>query len=183
MWKWVKNSPFSNERHFEIRFPKKEKNYFFLTLSISTTQKRPNFACDSYVFPKTRGNKNKQCTHSTSLKWINSNFLHYWIIILKPFYPIIFHKIGSVYRCWPWLFLEICTHLCCKLVANVSLLCVTACDQNTCLAHGGYVNCVCSSSVVVKPECSVFIGWWSYVRANISVCRSFQAFQILRQHW
>ena len=29
---------------------------------------RPNFACDNYVFPKTRGNKNKQWTHSTPLK-------------------------------------------------------------------------------------------------------------------
>ena len=31
-------------------------------------KKRPNFACDNYVFPKTRGNKNKQWTHSPLLK-------------------------------------------------------------------------------------------------------------------
>ena len=31
-------------------------------------KKRPNFECDYYIFPKTRGNKNKQCTHSTFLK-------------------------------------------------------------------------------------------------------------------
>ena len=29
--------------------------------------KRPNFACDNYIFPKTRGNKNKKWTHSTPL--------------------------------------------------------------------------------------------------------------------
>ena len=27
-------------------------------------KKRPNFACGNYIFPKTRGNKNKQWTHS-----------------------------------------------------------------------------------------------------------------------
>ena len=32
------------------------------------TQKRPNFTCDNYIFPETRGNKNKQWTHSTPLK-------------------------------------------------------------------------------------------------------------------
>ena len=30
--------------------------------------KKTQFACDNYIFPKTRGNKNKQCTHSTPLK-------------------------------------------------------------------------------------------------------------------
>ena len=30
--------------------------------------KRPNFACGNYIFPKTRGNKNKPWTHSTPLK-------------------------------------------------------------------------------------------------------------------
>ena len=29
--------------------------------------KRPNFACGNDIFPKTRGNKNKPWTHSTSL--------------------------------------------------------------------------------------------------------------------
>ena len=47
---------------------KKENNYVFLKQIIWTTQKRPNFACDNYIFPKTRGNKNKQWTHSTHLK-------------------------------------------------------------------------------------------------------------------
>ena len=32
------------------------------------TQKRPNFACGNYIFPKTRGKKNKPWTHSTPLK-------------------------------------------------------------------------------------------------------------------
>ena len=30
-----------------------------------TKKKKTNFACDNYIFPKTRGNKNKQWTHST----------------------------------------------------------------------------------------------------------------------
>ena len=44
---------FSNERHFEIWFPKKKT----ITLSWSKLfKKRPNFACDNYIFPKTRTN-------------------------------------------------------------------------------------------------------------------------------
>ena len=33
-------------------------------------KKRQNFACDNYIFPKTRGNKNKQWTHSTLVKFL-----------------------------------------------------------------------------------------------------------------
>ena len=33
-----------------------------------TQKKKPNPACDNYSFPKTRGNKNKQYTHSTPFK-------------------------------------------------------------------------------------------------------------------
>ena len=37
-------------------------------------QKRPNFVCGNYIFPKTRGNKNKPWTHSTPL---NLSIRHY----------------------------------------------------------------------------------------------------------
>ena len=36
--------------------------------------KRPNFACDNYIFPKTRGNKNKQWTDSTPRKYKCPNY-------------------------------------------------------------------------------------------------------------
>ena len=35
------------------------------------TQNRPNFACGNYIFPKTRGNKNKPWNNSTPLNLIN----------------------------------------------------------------------------------------------------------------
>ena len=44
-----------------------ENNDVFLRKIILTTQKRPNFTYDNYIFPKTRGNKNRQWTHSTPL--------------------------------------------------------------------------------------------------------------------
>ena len=47
---------------------KKESNYNFQKKIIQTTQKRHNFACDNYIFPKTRANKNKQWTHLGALK-------------------------------------------------------------------------------------------------------------------
>ena len=60
---------FSNERHFEIWFPKKRTITFFWSKlpKLGPTQKRLNFACGNYIFPKTRGNKNKPWTHSTPL--------------------------------------------------------------------------------------------------------------------
>ena len=60
---------FSNERHFEIWFPKMKTITFFSSkLSKLHKKKRPNFACGNYIFPKTKGNKNKPWTHSTPLK-------------------------------------------------------------------------------------------------------------------
>ena len=38
-----------------------EENY------LNYTQKRHNFACDIYIFPKTRGNKNKHWNHLGAL--------------------------------------------------------------------------------------------------------------------
>ena len=48
----------------------KENNYIFQKKIIWTTQKRHNFACDNYIFPKTktRENKNKHWTHFSTLK-------------------------------------------------------------------------------------------------------------------
>ena len=48
---------------FNFRFS--EVNY------LNYTQNRPKFAYDNYIFPKTRGNKNKQCTHSTPVNIIS----------------------------------------------------------------------------------------------------------------
>ena len=64
---------FSNECHFEIWFPKKKTITFFW--SKLSTQKRPNFACDNYILPKTRGNKNKQLPIPHSLKMTKINKL------------------------------------------------------------------------------------------------------------
>ena len=63
----LKIALFSNERHFEIWLPKK-KTITFSEINYLNYTKRPNFACDNYIFPKTRGNKNKQRTHITPLK-------------------------------------------------------------------------------------------------------------------
>ena len=54
--KYVKNSPFCNERHFEIWFPKK-KTITFSEVNYLNYTKRPNFAGDNYIFPKTRGKR------------------------------------------------------------------------------------------------------------------------------
>ena len=45
----------------------KRKQLHFSEVNYLNTQKRPNFASDNYIFPKPRGNKNKQYTHSTPL--------------------------------------------------------------------------------------------------------------------
>ena len=37
-------------------FPKR-KQLRFCKVNYPTTQKRPNFACDNYIFPKTKGNQ------------------------------------------------------------------------------------------------------------------------------
>ena len=49
---------FDFQKRKQLRFS--EVNYLNYT-------KKPYFACDNYIFPKTRGHKNKQCTHSTPL--------------------------------------------------------------------------------------------------------------------
>ena len=42
-------------------------------------KKRPNFACDNYIFPITRRNKNNQWTRSSRVKRAHSNLkLHFY---------------------------------------------------------------------------------------------------------
>ena len=54
---------------------RKQLRFFWIKLS-KLHKKRHNFACDNYSFPKTRGNKNKQWTHSTPVKMgMVSNFV------------------------------------------------------------------------------------------------------------
>ena len=48
-------------------FQKRKELCFSKVNYLNYTKRNPNFACDKYIFPKTRGNKNKQCTHSTPL--------------------------------------------------------------------------------------------------------------------
>ena len=61
---------FDFQKREQLRFS--EVNY----LNYAKTQ---NFACGNYIFPKTRGNKNKPWTHSTPLKGV----LHLWALFLK----------------------------------------------------------------------------------------------------
>ena len=71
---WLKNMKsrskialFSNERHFDIWFPKKKPVTFFWS-KLSKLHKKTQFCMGHYIFPKTRWNKNKPWTHSTPLK-------------------------------------------------------------------------------------------------------------------
>ena len=47
-----------------------KKITFFWSNLPKLHKKGPNFACDDYIFPETRRNKNKQSTHSTPLKLV-----------------------------------------------------------------------------------------------------------------
>ena len=49
-------------------FQKREQLRFSEVNYLNNTKKRLNFACENYIFPKTRGSKNKQWTHSTPVK-------------------------------------------------------------------------------------------------------------------
>ena len=64
----------SNEHHFEIWFPKKRTIMFSWSKLSKLHKKDP--ILHNYIFPKTRGNKNKPWTHSTPLK----RFLTYSVI-------------------------------------------------------------------------------------------------------
>ena len=58
---------FPNERHFQIWFPTRKQLHFSKESYLNYPTKRHNFACDIYIFSKTRGNKNKQWTHLGAL--------------------------------------------------------------------------------------------------------------------
>ena len=49
-------------------FQKSEQLRFSEVNYLNLTKRNPNFARGNYIFPKTRGNKNKPWTHSTPLK-------------------------------------------------------------------------------------------------------------------
>ena len=53
----------------KLDFQKREQLRFSEVNYLNYTKKNPNFACDNFIFPKTRGNKNKPWTHSTPLKF------------------------------------------------------------------------------------------------------------------
>ena len=61
---------FDFQKGKQLRFS--EVNYLNYT-------KKPNFACDNYIFPKTRRNKNKQWTHFRPVK----NVVGYSYLLMK----------------------------------------------------------------------------------------------------
>ena len=92
---------FSNVCHFEIWFPKKKTVTFCWSKLSKLHKKRHNFACDNYIFTKTRGNKNKQWIHSTPLKildrtpYLQSLIYHY--LLHKQYIPLfILSSVGDV---------------------------------------------------------------------------------------
>ena len=60
----------------------KRKQLCFSEVDYLNYTKRPNFACDNCIFPKTMGNKNKQCTHSTPLK-VEASWFKCFIVFLE----------------------------------------------------------------------------------------------------
>ena len=84
---WLKNvksrskiALFSNERHFEIWFPKKRTITFFWS-KLSKLHKKHPILHVATTFSLKQGTKNKPWTHSTPLKSYSSN----WIMLLLPF--------------------------------------------------------------------------------------------------
>ena len=65
--KKVKNSPFFKWAPVCNLISKKGKELCFSEVNNLNYTKGPNFACGNYIFPETRGNKNKPWTHSTPL--------------------------------------------------------------------------------------------------------------------
>ena len=59
-------------------FQKREKLRFSEANYLNYT-KRPTLACGNYIFPKTRGNKNKPWTHSTPLNVFYNGLIQEWI--------------------------------------------------------------------------------------------------------
>ena len=70
---------FSNERHFEIWFSKKKTITFFWSQLSKLHKKDPILHVTTTVSLKTRGNKNKQWTHSTPVKTSHcTNLMFKW---------------------------------------------------------------------------------------------------------
>ena len=80
MWKVGQKQPFFFQMSaiLKLDFQKWKQLRFSEVNYLKYTQKRLNFACSNYIFPKTRGNKNKPWTHSIPLLfgvYQNGNFL------------------------------------------------------------------------------------------------------------
>ena len=66
---------FDFQNRKQLRFS--EVNYLNYTHTHTKKKKKKNnFACDNYIFPKTRGNKNKQWTHLPPLKALKEEKVH-----------------------------------------------------------------------------------------------------------
>ena len=68
MWKVGQNSPFFQISAILKFYFQKRKHLRFSEINYLNYTIRPNFACDNYIFPKRRGNNNKQWTHSTPVQ-------------------------------------------------------------------------------------------------------------------
>ena len=66
----------------------KRKQLRFSEVNYLNYTKRPNFARGSYIFPKTRGNKNKPWTHSTPRKLFNATVANADIKSLKSLHTL-----------------------------------------------------------------------------------------------
>ena len=66
-WARSKIYNFSDERHFKICFPIMKTINIFRRKLCKLHKKGHKFACDNYIFPKTRLNKSKQWTHYPAL--------------------------------------------------------------------------------------------------------------------
>ena len=79
---WIKNvknrskiALFFKWAPFWSLISKNDNNYIFRKKIISTTQKWNNFACDNFICPKTKGNKNMQWTHFSIFNLLNCNLV------------------------------------------------------------------------------------------------------------
>ena len=80
---------------------KKREQLRFSKVNYPNYTKRPNFACGNYIFPKTRGNKNKPWTHSTPLKIAKFEFkVTVHCGLWKKKYPVV----TPWCKCWCILF-------------------------------------------------------------------------------
>ena len=74
----------------------KRKQLRFSEVNYLNYKNRPNFPCGNYIFPKTRGNKNKPWTHSTPL---NSAPTCVWFLETKQ--KLILEEGNKLAQLWP----------------------------------------------------------------------------------